>query len=234
MMGHSHAMSGVFGWVALAPFVAHTQNVQMSPATVAAGAVICGGAALLPDLDHPSSTIARFFGPISQTFSHGVAFVSGGHRKGTHSLLFVALIAGLTYGITYKFGPVAGIPLILIMSGLAFRALNFAPKGTGFKSWGVILVQALIFTALTLIFADTPPLQTWLTSAIAGGTMLHLVGDALTPQGVPFFWPFKLRIKLPIIRETGNPFETKIFTPLMGVGVVVLMVREIFPNLFTF
>ena len=37
----------------------------LTPAEFVAGAIICSGAAMLPDLDHPSATIAQTFGPIT-------------------------------------------------------------------------------------------------------------------------------------------------------------------------
>ena len=45
----------------------------LTPAEFVAGAIVCAGAAMLPDLDHPSATIAQTFGPITWGLSKAVA-----------------------------------------------------------------------------------------------------------------------------------------------------------------
>jgi hypothetical protein len=60
MMGRSHALSGAAAFVAAAPLLDWVTNI--GPLELAAGAVVTAGASMLPDLDHPSSTIARTFG----------------------------------------------------------------------------------------------------------------------------------------------------------------------------
>jgi membrane-bound metal-dependent hydrolase YbcI (DUF457 family) len=89
MLGYSHATSGALVWLATAPALSQAlTGAPMSAPELAAGTVICAGAALLPDLDHPQATIAHTFGPVSHVASKLTFILSGGHRQGTHSLLF--------------------------------------------------------------------------------------------------------------------------------------------------
>ena len=45
------------------------------------------GRGRVPDIDEPGSTIARTFGFLTGSFAWIAHKISGGHRKGTHSLL---------------------------------------------------------------------------------------------------------------------------------------------------
>jgi membrane-bound metal-dependent hydrolase YbcI (DUF457 family) len=49
---------------------------------------LTAGAAVLPDIGHPDSSIARSFGPGTRAF----AWVSGGHRHGTHIIAGTAAL----------------------------------------------------------------------------------------------------------------------------------------------
>ena len=86
MLGHDHALSGALAFAAAAP-VLHVSGTQL-----AVGTALTAGAGVLPDLDEPGSTIARTFGFLTGSFAWVVHWLSGGHRKGTHSLLGVALM----------------------------------------------------------------------------------------------------------------------------------------------
>ena len=86
MLGHDHALSGALAFVAVAPLL------PVSGTQLAVAAALTAGAGILPDLDEPGSTIARTFGFLTGAFAWIVHRLSGGHRKGTHSLLGVALL----------------------------------------------------------------------------------------------------------------------------------------------
>lgn len=121
VMGPTHAMSGAAAWLGAAaagwlPAVATTNE-----ATVLAGAAVCAGSALLPDLDCPGSlstkdgsTVVRAFGFIGEAVGHSLSAISlavynltaskydkprnSGHRTLTHTLVFaVVLGAGLSW-----------------------------------------------------------------------------------------------------------------------------------------
>ncbi|MDG4823875.1 metal-dependent hydrolase [Asanoa sp. WMMD1127] len=122
MMGKSHALSGAVGWLGgCAGLVAAGQAV--SPLSIVAGAAVAGGFALLPDIDHPGSTVSRTLGPITRLISRGVSDAAaafgkatcdhcerrpgqGGHRLITHTVPFalgvtvLAALAGRLWGVT--------------------------------------------------------------------------------------------------------------------------------------
>jgi membrane-bound metal-dependent hydrolase YbcI (DUF457 family) len=111
MMGTSHALSGAVGWLggcAAATALGH----QPRPLSVAVGAVVSAGFALLPDIDHPGSTVARTLGPLTRAVSRIVSGLAagfgratcdhcsrrpgqGGHRLITHTVPFALAVLGL-------------------------------------------------------------------------------------------------------------------------------------------
>ena len=62
-----------------------------SPTWLIPTVAVCG-AAILPDIDEPGSTVSREFGLVSEGFSFLVNKIAGGHRKLTHSLLGVGIV----------------------------------------------------------------------------------------------------------------------------------------------
>ena len=63
MLGRTHFASGVLVTEALACVI------HFTPAETVTGLVVGSCAALLPDIDHPSSTVSRTFGPLTQGFA---------------------------------------------------------------------------------------------------------------------------------------------------------------------
>ncbi len=69
------------------------------------GWVIASIAALGPDIDSKGSIISRLFGYPSKAVSFGIRKAFGGHRKITHSILGLCIIALLLYGgVTFGLG----------------------------------------------------------------------------------------------------------------------------------
>ncbi|GAB2864821.1 metal-dependent hydrolase [Actinocorallia aurea] len=91
MMGRTHALSGA------ALFTAGAIPLDLPPDQILLGAVACAGAAVLPDIDHHGSHIARTFGPLTRGFAWTIGKVAGGHRNGTHSALGIGLVAALVF-----------------------------------------------------------------------------------------------------------------------------------------
>ena len=84
MMGRSHTAIGAAAVVIVAPH----QPWPVLATTATLGAAV----ALLPDLDIDTSMASNSLGPITRMLSRGVAWIAGGHRGGTHSLLALALV----------------------------------------------------------------------------------------------------------------------------------------------
>jgi len=217
-MGHTHAVSGGVAWLAVAtPLSEHVH--PLTPAQVAVGAVVAAGAAMLPDLDHHSGTIANAFGPLSQVLCKTVAAMSGGHRKATHSLVGTGVFTALAVAATHDRWAVAA--LVWLCLGLAVRALWQRPRNRPNGRLDYRDVAGLVHAAVAFAVAY------WVTStvdvgvvpwAVAVGYLAHLIGDCLTPQGCPLFWPVPWRIRIATI-DTGKTVEKYLVVPALYVGL---------------
>ncbi|WP_055586269.1 metal-dependent hydrolase [Peterkaempfera griseoplana] len=222
MMGHSHAVSGAMLYAASAPFLPPLLlHTHLRPSDILMGTVLCAGAALLPDLDHHDGTIANFLGPLSKLLCRLVAFLSGGHRHATHSLLFVALMsAGTWAGITYG-GHRFTMGATFVLLALAIRALHLCPPGDGLSQWITVVGLAAIGTVGIDRWMPSAPV--WLPYAVGLGCLAHILGDCLTKKGAPLLWPHKERYETVLIQRSGNTVETKVLVPLMSVATLALL-----------
>jgi inner membrane protein len=134
--------------VATAGFIVYIETVTNGQwglsMDVAVGWVITMIGALLPDLDHPKSTLGRRFRYISYPIT-----IIFGHRGITHSLIAVV-------GVSYA---------------------------------------AYVF-------------QSNIVAWLAMGYLLHLLGDYLTPSGVPLLYPYKKNYRGLIVAKTGTMGES--------------------------
>lgn len=221
MLGYSHATSGALGWLVVSPTVASLLGKPFGAKELAVGAVACAGAALLPDIDHPQATIAYTFGPISHIVSKWVHTLAGGHRQATHSLGFAVIMGGICQALTLG-GNKASIITMFFLASFAFRGLGlvlpFMPNAM--KNLTVILQAAGMTYLMTKWMPGT---WWWLGLAVAMGCIIHLIGDTLTPEGVPWFYPNRWRASLPIISHTGNIMEKAILSPIMSALVLWLI-----------
>ena len=231
MMGTSHATSGALGWLLIAPPLAAATDTTLSIPVLAAGTIVTAGAALLPDLDHPKATIAYTLGPVTHGLAKATNLIFGGHRQGTHTLLF-AIGAGLVTFAASKFSDVAMILIMFAMSALAIRALHLVPPRTSHNVKG--LVVAAEAGAITWLLWQYSPgdWSLFLGFAVFLGCFLHCVGDTCTPEGVPWFRPMtKKRFSIPIIDRTGNFLEVGIITPIMTIAVFFLIYRQFWDDI---
>jgi inner membrane protein len=90
-MGRSHILTGVISGAAVA------NAADLDPAKSVAFVAITAVCALLPDLDHPGSTLSRKLWIPGRAFASIIEHVFG-HRQITHSVLGVGLLmAGLAF-----------------------------------------------------------------------------------------------------------------------------------------
>ncbi len=143
MMAQAHMVAGATSWAVYSFYVTPALYSTWEQTVVYMGA--CSFAALLPDIDHPSSTLGQRIYPISKLIS--MVF---GHRGFTHSLL--ALL-------------------------------------------GVIYVLSII--------APSHESSIWIT-VVSVGYLSHLVGDVITPAGLPLLYPMKRRFTTPWTIEAGG------------------------------
>lgn len=235
MMGSSHALSGAAVWVAgcaLSAY-AHRAGVPFAPrpdtGMVATGALLCAGAALLPDLDHHSSHATRSLAPVTTWLHKALAGSSavayrmtrtrwddpddnGRHRRLTHTVPFAAFVGVLVGVLVARFGAPAGVALLFICAALMARALMpdltrrqmswrcaaglrwLLPRGLEVVEYGPGLLAAALVTNVA-VFTPMPHWGWWAGLPIAVGSFAHCLGDAITKQGCPFGWPFRIRGK---------------------------------------
>ncbi|TDE50201.1 metal-dependent hydrolase [Nonomuraea mesophila] len=241
MMGHTHAMTGAIAWLGLAPPLAalpllneSTRFVEtgimataLSPAELIAGAIICAGAAMLPDLDHPSATIAQTFGPLTWALSKFVSWIGGGHRGATHSLLFAVAIGLGAHWLANTY-PIGRDIMVVLLIGLALRAIGVGIPG---NKLGSIMINIGMTAGLYAVFLSLEVGYAWLGLAVAVGSFTHVVGDCMTERGCPVLWPLGAKFVLPwkIGIKTGRKFEQKILAPVLSVAIIGLLYWRLVP-----
>ena len=228
MLGRDHALTGAVVFAALGP------ALHVTGAHLAAGVVLTAGAGVLPDIDHPDSTIARSFGFLTEGFAWLVARLSGGHRHGTHSLLGIAVFTAgaLAAGAYQLSGPTIGsaghpafswhlVPAALILALLyssALRALHI-----GGHHGDLLGISGSVVTCYAGWDLFRLPVGSWhvpmLAVATALGCAAHIAGDELTHGGCPVFWPFSMHefhlLPKPLQITTAKLCETWIVFPLL-------------------
>ncbi|SDQ42516.1 metal-dependent hydrolase [Quadrisphaera sp. DSM 44207] len=192
MLGHSHAMSGLAAGAAALPWApaVGVTGVTGQVAWVAAW----GGFAMLPDLDQgglhwrgamprlSGSTVARMWGPVTTTFAGLVSVLARGHRNGTHDLLLAPAAFG---GLALLAGGRAWSSLLVLALaiGLALQACHVVVPGR--VETTVVGNLALSFGGAWWLTGTGSTALEWLPWAVAGGVVVHVVGDWLTVGGVP-------------------------------------------------
>ncbi|MFI6512409.1 metal-dependent hydrolase [Streptosporangium sp. NPDC050855] len=241
MMGHTHALTGAIVWLGLAPplaaFPLLTESHRfietgvmvnaLDPAELVAGTIICAGAAMLPDLDHPSATIAQTFGPVTWALSKAVSWLAGGHRNITHSLAF-AVAAGFGAHYLANTYPLGRDIMVILLIGLALRAVGIAIPGKKFAS---AMLNVGMTGGLFIVFRSDNVGYAWLGLAVAIGCLTHVAGDCCTERGCPVLWPIRRKWLLPwkIGIKTGRAFEQKFLGPVLSVVVLGLLYLRLAP-----
>ncbi|GLU46166.1 metal-dependent hydrolase [Nocardiopsis ansamitocini] len=226
MMGHSHALSGVVGWMAVVPFLNGTEvmgvRFDLGPGEIIAGALVCAGAALIPDLDHKSATITNTYGVFTRTLGALFNWAFGGHRNGTHSILFVLLMGGMTQALAL-WSDLAVQIFVFLLIGIAFNGLGY---GMSKNKVAAEIINALATAGITLALYTSGVNYNWIGIAVAFGCILHFIGDMLTEAGVPLFWPvWKYRFGLKFMGfKTDGKVERNVITPVLTLAIVLLSV----------
>lgn len=219
MLGPAHCASGVLAGSVLAAFtpsfVLGGSDAWSTSAGLGLGlstVIITGGNALAPDFDG-DSTATRTMGILGK----GISFVTGKlsraiylvtrskyddptrppHRTLTHTLVF-ALVSGLlTYLIMSLndtlaniFGTtLASLSFVMVLAGVFQSFYKKFRNGIG--------VHLTLLLALAIGFLISGPFLKIDSShailfgtAVTVGMLTHMLGDAITVKGIPFFAPF--------------------------------------------
>lgn len=152
-MGHTHVLAG------LAVGMAVAANTHARPLDSLILAGLAGAAALLPDIDHPRSTIRREMGLLGRV---GLFWLS--HRGLTHTWLFVvglgacalltlpaplalALIAGYASHLIADMMTVSGLPVFWPLSQSKFYVLPY-PLRFRTGRWAESMLDVVLMIAL--------------------------------------------------------------------------------------
>lgn len=218
-MGKSHLLLGGAGFLVVGAPVLEMVGETLGAAELAAGTVVCAGASMFPDLDHPSATCARSLGPVTTVLSKATNTLFGGHRQGTHSLLFAGgTILTTNAALAATDGPWLALALAFFFASLCMRVLT--------EARGAVCMALAAFIAATLI--TVAPSESWLGMAIGLGCLLHMLGDFLTPEGVPPFWPVsKMRVRIPVVGRTGD-WREWVIGSACGLAMCYLMAVSVF------
>lgn len=243
--GPTHAISGLAAWAAVTA-LADTQALgQLSPKTWIVGAALASGAALLPDIDHPKSTVAATFGVLSKGLSAAVSGFSGfvyrltrtrrdsnregTHRGFTHTVVFAVLAGLITTAIVQGSQGSALGALMFFFAGLAVRGLlhTWSSRQDAILVAGASLALTVACWAWT---GDQPIQAAAFGVAVMIGCVAHYLGDAITEHGCPMLWPVPLggQTWYPVAppkklrMRTGGTVELAIVGPGVTLAAVVL------------
>ena len=243
-MGSSHAATGVAAGAAVLAGLSWA-GAPIGFADVAFGGMVCAGAALLPDLDHPTSTATLSQGPVSAAASRGVRALSsvvwratrtpqdrggrdadGTHRHLSHTVP-AAVACGAAVAAAGLWWPALALVVWVVFS-LAVRGLAACWRGRRLR-WAEASGAALLLTIGVFGFGVGPLV---VAGMVALGMVVHVLGDALTVAGVPLAWPLRVRgarwrmVGAPLRFRTGreSPAEEVIRWGALGTTPAWLLV----------
>lgn len=193
---------------------------------IVATTVVAAGAAMLPDIDHPQATVSRALGPATRLLSRACARLLGGHRAGTHSILFAVVVSWVVASlITSLSGPLLPLFLCFFFSSLGIRVLTEAE--------GAVCAVLAGGVASALLMATISDGFVWLAPAIWLGCLLHIAADLVTTEGTALFWPLsKTYFRFPIVGHTGG-WRERLVAALCGFAATYLYTSTVvLPALF--
>jgi membrane-bound metal-dependent hydrolase YbcI (DUF457 family) len=241
VLGVSHATSGAVVGLAVAGYAPALAGLEPSAGTIVTFAGVCAGAALLPDLDHPTSMATKRFAVASWLASHAIRPLSGllydltrGRRdtgKGTHRGLTHTAVGAVLLGLAVNFASAKwGSPVLV---GTLFVCLALAIKGLDALVPGppsLVIAAGLTYGVEEFVPGGTAGTVGWLGTAVTIGMLVHSVGDAITESGAPLLWPLPIRQRRwypvgsprPMRFRTGGAVEAWLVAPALTLATFVL------------
>src|SRR5690606_22095140 len=157
----------------------------------------------------------------------------GGHRNGTHSLLFALLMGGLAQLLVW-WSEMAAQVFVFLLIGIALNGLGY---GMEKNRVAAEVINALATAGITLALYTSGVSYAWLGLAVCYGCLLHFLGDMATQMGVPLLWPlWKYRFGQNVGFKTDGPVERKVITPMLTLAIVLMSVylfpwKDLLPEL---
>lgn len=188
MMARSHESTSALAWMGVV--VVTTPHLRLSQ--VAAGLVVAAGAGILPDLDKPGASPSRALWFVSRQISRLVAYLAGGHRQKTHTLVLTAAVGFLVWLSEQGRSPWPTVCTIGVLALFTARVLG--PRSTR-HSVVASVGLAVLFTWLVYRYV---PISSWVWWAVVAGYAGHLGSDLLSVAGEPLLWPLtNYRFRVP-------------------------------------
>jgi len=185
-------------------------------------------ASIAPDVDHPNSELGSKFTFLSAIFPH---------RGVTHSFFGVAVFSALIY---FGFGLDRIFSYILIL--ITFIGANFAQQLILKNAQKISRISKKLISAHDIsfivkisgfvinLFLASLVFLVWknelrneMLILLTAGYFLHIVGDFVTIEGVPLFWPLKKKIGLKLFK-TGGVIESIIGVGLAFANIYLLII----------
>jgi membrane-bound metal-dependent hydrolase YbcI (DUF457 family) len=241
VLGVSHATSGAAVGLAVAGYAPALAGIEPSAGTIVTFAAVSAGAALLPDLDHPTSMATRRFAMASWLASHAIRPFSGlvydltrGRRdtgKGTHRGITHTTVGAVVLGLAVNLASARwGTPVLI---GTLFVCLALAIKGLDALVPGppsLVIAAGLTYGVEEFVPGGTAGTAGWLGTAVTVGMLVHSIGDAITETGAPLLWPLPIRHRRwypvgsprPLRMRTGGAVEAWLVAPALTLATFVL------------
>jgi membrane-bound metal-dependent hydrolase YbcI (DUF457 family) len=225
-MWRSHMVIGTSSWLGLQALADPLTGSPLDWRERACGALIAAGGALVCDIDTPDSRLANALGPLTRLAARGFARAFGGHRQGTHSLLFcsatgllVAVVIAqqhvvqLGAGVELRVGELAALAIAYVATALTVALLLPGVRG---------MTAAAVTLALIALAASMQPRAAIVSIALTIGCSSHLLADLITPAGIAAAWPLsKRRVSVPLIRRSGDWRESVVVLLTAAVTVAI-------------
>lgn len=231
MKGFSHTVTGLTIGATVATFA----PIELDPIARLNIIFVCGGAALMPDLDHGGATVSTSLGPITKVVSTAVNTLSGGHRKGTHSIfgwiitsILAYLLCLLSVDSPVWLEHITGSPTF----NLGFIILAAFLWGISGAALGQASIALAAVGAITALTSPIPALYAGIVVFL--GTATHsLLGDMLTTAGVPLLYPLSARShRIWLLGDTGSMREN-VYVAIMGIAAIAIPIYGIYTGLIT-
>jgi hypothetical protein len=136
--------------------------------------------------------------------------------KGPRAWLFVTALTSWALGLSSS--PWVVLAMSIFAAALFLRVLTEAD--------GIVclLLAAILGGAVTLAAGHE---HSWLFVAVSSGYALHLLGDVITVEGIPPFFPFGPQVRVPIIGAVGH-WRERAAGALCGLVAFYLLVTMVF------
>lgn len=222
MMGRTHAETGLFAAIGTAYLI---------KADVPTAVLLCTtlpGTAILNDIDHPDSTVSRTYGPITGVLSKVLT-----HRRQTHSVPGIMAFSTAVYFASVHFENMISKGFLMLVLVLIWAATLRLFKIPGWlDDFAPIPFAALItFGQPWLDQLGIPrfPFE-YLPFMVCLGMLVHVVGDLITHQPIPLWWPVSKRKTALKLFKAGSIPEYWIVAPMTLIGTAYvgwLWIKEI-------